>query len=348
MKIKKNHHIVLLLAICIGSFFLLSIYYPAPVVAKQKGAHVFGRFDTTNLEPIAQNNYNWITLVPYGSQKDYDSPTMHYYKGDSARMARRDSVWKSKIDIAHSHGFKVFMKPHIWLDKPTEGKWRNEIYPVTEDNWELWQKNYREFILFYAEIAEKNNIELFCIGAELTRLTLEKPLFWRSLIKDVREIYSGQLTYAANWSSEFENISFWDDLDFIGIQAYFPLVKNENPTVAEISEGWSKHIPIIETIHNKFDRKVIFTEMGYKSTADSAIEPWQWIENFSEDKVKLSYETQANCYEAFFNTIWPKDWFAGVHIWQLRSDYKEVNTYSDRDFTPQFKLAEDIIAKGFK
>jgi hypothetical protein len=348
MKIKKIHHIVFLVTIVMGSFFLLSIYFPVPTSDKHKGAHIFGYLNSTNLVPFVENNFNWITMVSYGGQKDYDSPTMTYYKGDSLAVVRRDSMWKNQIDIAHSKGFKVFMKPHIWINNPTAGKWRNDIYPVNEGNWELWQKNYREFILLYAKIAEQNNVELFCMGTELTRLTLEKPLFWRSLIKDVRKIYSGQLTYAANWSAEFENITFWDDLDFIGIQAYFPLVKNEYPSVTQISEGWSKHIPIIETIHKKYNRKVLFTEMGYKSTADSAIEPWQWIENFEDDKITLSYETQANCYDAFFNTIWNKDWFAGVHIWQLRSDYKEVNTYSDRDFTPQFKLAERVIAKGFE
>ena len=348
MKIKKIHHIVFLVTIGLGSFFLLSIYFPAPAITKQKGAHVFGRLNATNLEPFVENNFNWITMVSYAGQKDYDSPSMRYYRGDSLNAVRRDSIWKSQIDIAHAKGFKVFMKPHIWIGNPTEGKWRNDIYPANEDNWKLWQKNYREFILFYAKIAEQNNVALFCIGTELTRLTLEKPLFWRSLIKDVRKIYSGQLTYAANWSSEFENITFWDDLDFIGIQAYFPLVKNEYPSVAQISEGWSQHIPIIETIHKKYNRKVLFTEMGYKSTADSAIEPWEWIENTSHEEVAVSFETQANCYEAFFNTIWNKEWFAGVHIWQLRSDYLENSTYGDMDFTPQFKLAERIIAKGFE
>ncbi len=93
---------------------------------------------------------------------------------------------------------------------------------------------------------------------------------------------------------------------------------------------------------------MLFTEMGYKSTADSAIEPWEWIENTSDKEVAVSFETQANCYEAFFNTIWNKEWFAGVHIWQLRSDYLENSTYGDMDFTPQFKLAERVIAKGFE
>jgi hypothetical protein len=55
--------------------------------------------------------------------------------------------------------------------------------------------------------------------------------------------------------------------------------------------------------------------MGYKNTANSPIKPWEWIENSSDLVDLYSAETQANCYETFFNTIWKKPWIAGVHIW---------------------------------
>ena len=29
---------------------------------KQKGAHVFGYLNPTNLQPFVENNYNWITI----------------------------------------------------------------------------------------------------------------------------------------------------------------------------------------------------------------------------------------------------------------------------------------------
>ena len=315
---------------------------------KQRGAHVFGRIDSTNLQALIRNNFEWITLVPYGDQKNYDSPSMNYYRGDSLQMIRRDSAWKSQINLAHSAGFKVFLKPHVWLYAPSDGKWRSDVFPANDENWELWQKNYREFILLYAKMAEKNEVELFCIGTEFSRLSVEKTNFWKSLIQEVRTVYSGEITYAANWYNEFEKITFWDDLDYIGIQAYFPLVKKEYPTVEQISKGWNKHFSAIESIHEKYNRRILFTEMGYKSTADSAIKPWEWIDYSSKQDKPLSMETQANCYEAFFNTVWKKEWLAGVHIWQWRSDYMGDSGKDNLDFTPQRKPAEKIIAKGFK
>jgi len=47
-----------------------------------------------------------------------------------------------------------------------------------------------------------------------------------------------------------EKITFWDELDYIGIQAYFPLVDNKYPTAEEISKGWNDYFPAMEAIHN--------------------------------------------------------------------------------------------------
>ncbi len=315
---------------------------------KQRGAHVFGIVDTTNFQPLVQNNLEWITMVSWGFQDDYDSPDVTHHNGDSLYMLQHNIHWKNKIEAVRAAGFKVFFKPHLWIDHPTNGKWRSDIFPTNEENWELWQKTYRNFILRYAKVAEQANAEMFCIGTEFSRLTVGKPDYWIDLIKEIRNIYSGKITYAANWYDEYEQITFWDKLDYIGVQAYFPLVKNEYPSVEQISKGWKKYFPALESIHKKYNRKILFTEMGYKSTADSAIEPWQWIEHGSNQNKAFSTETQANCYQAFFNTVWKKKWFAGVHIWQMRSDYVKTSGKNNLDFTPQGKPAEGIIAKGYE
>ncbi len=315
---------------------------------KQRGAHIFGRLDSTNLQPFIKNNIEWITLVPFAGQKDIDSPKVVYVRGDSLAMIRRDSAWKSQIEVAHSAGFKVFLKPHIWLTDNTSGKWRSDIFPTSEAGWKLWQKEYRAFILHYAQIAQQNKVELFCIGTELSRLSVEKVGFWKRLLQEVRNTYDGEITYAANWYNEYEKITFWKDLDYIGIQAYFPLVNKEYPSVQDISKGWKPHLSPIKSIAKKYNRKILFTEMGYKSTSDSAIEPWQWIDYMADTNKPLSMETQANCYQAFFNTVWEKEWFAGVHIWQLRSDFVAGRGKSNLDFTPQGKPATAIITKGFE
>ena len=316
---------------------------------KQKGAHVFGRMDSSSFQILARNNIDWVTLVAWADQKNCDSPIMKHHNGDSLNILRSDSIWLRRLEFVHSAGFKIFLKPHVWIYAPEDGKWRSDIFPTNDENWELWKISYRDFILRYANLAQQGNVEMFCIGTEFSRLSTEKPLFWKALIQEVRSVYSGKITYAANWYKEYEEITFWDDLDYIGVQAYFPLAKNKYPSVQQISKGWNKHLSSIKAVHKKYNRKILFTELGYKSTADSAMKPWEWIDySPNQDKV-FSTETQANCYEAFFNRVWEKEWFAGVHIWQLRSHYQERNNGKDNlDFTPLGKPAEKTIAKGFE
>lgn len=323
-------------------------------IEKQKGAHVFGIGDATDFEPLEQDNIEWITLVGWGVQDDHNSQLMTHGNGDSLRMRRRDSSLLCRIELVHEAGFKVFVKPHIWVRAPSDGKWRSDIYPTSDDNWALWQESYRTFILRYAKIAEAGDAEMFCVGTELSRLSVEKPAYWEGLIQEIRTVYSGKLTYAANWYNEYEKITFWDRLDVIGVQAYFPLVENECPSVEQISAGWMRHLTELEAVHKRYNRNILFTEMGYKSTSASAIKPWEWIENSAEEENVASVETQANCYKAFFNTVWDKEWFAGVHLWQYRADVGKGRGRGRRqgrkhlDFTPQGKLAEEVIANGFE
>jgi hypothetical protein len=69
---------------------------------------------------------------------------------------------------------------------------------------------------------------------ELHRTAVERPDDWRRRIADVRRVYSGKLTYAVNWHREVEEVSFWDALDPIGVQGYFPLATAAVPTVDEL------------------------------------------------------------------------------------------------------------------
>ncbi len=316
---------------------------------KQRGAHVFGIMDSTkNFELVTRNNIEWITMIGWGYQDDFDSARLTHHNGDSVYIVKSDAGYVHRIKLLRERGFKVFFKPHVWVTKPSEGKWRSDIFPTSDANWEQWKSNYRDFIFRYATVAEDGGAEMFCMGVEFTRLALEKPEFWRELIADLRKIYSGKITYAANWYKEYEKVTFWQDLDYIGIQAYFPLAKNEYPTTEQISKGWNKFLPDLASVSKKNNRKILFTEMGYKSIADSAIKPWEWIEKIDREARAYSEETQANCYEAFFNTVWEQDWFGGVHIWQMRNDWRGKNDgYGNMDFTPLGKLAEGVIAKGF-
>src|SRR5690606_3637215 len=109
-----------------------------------------------------------------------------------------------------------------------------------EEDWKLLENSYSKFILDFAKIAEEAQIEIFCIGTELKSFIDERPGYWNQLIIDVKEIYKGKLTYAANWN-EYETTPFWDALDFIGIDGYFPLDSQQSPTLENTKKAWQTH-----------------------------------------------------------------------------------------------------------
>ena len=76
------------------------------------------------------------------------------------------------------------------------------------------------------------------IGASRRRGTIGREQDWREIISGIRESFDGELTYSSNWYDEYENITFWDALDYIGVQAYFPLADRAGLSSEEIATAW--------------------------------------------------------------------------------------------------------------
>lgn len=105
---------------------------------------------------------------------------------------------------------------------------------------------------------------------------------WRQVIAEVREVYSGRLTYAANFD-QYREVGFWDALDFIGINAYFPLRElpapdaSDDELAADLEVGWENvaaEIDTFRTAEGLEDHQVLFTELGYTRFRDMSVAPW--------------------------------------------------------------------------
>ena len=61
--------------------------------------------------------------------------------------------------------------------------------------------------------AQAGGVEMFAIGNEMSSLSgAQYRGYWTDLIAAVREVYHGELTYAAA-TDEAAHVSFWDQLD---------------------------------------------------------------------------------------------------------------------------------------
>lgn len=335
------------------------------IIIKQHEKHrgvcwVASRFkpDSTAFLQLVENNVNWISQTPFGWQREHNSPLIGNQIGrEDGWYGESDKGLRETTQLAKQYGIKTILKPHIWL-RDSQGKWRGEIAMENEADWKTWFANYEEFILHYAKLAEEESIEMLCIGTELHRTCVEREADWRSLIAKIRGVYSGELTYAANFADEYEEVAFWDLLDYIGVQGYFPVAKNEEPSVREVKEGWSEHLKQLGNFSAKYDKPILFTEIGYKSTKGAGIEPWQWPQRMNkEDRAKIfSEKAQANLYEGMFQALANEPYIAGFHFWKWYPPIPESAERRDRfwddggfniDFTPQNKEAEKVMKNWF-
>ncbi|MEM8927709.1 MAG: hypothetical protein AAGC45_05865 [Bacteroidota bacterium] len=311
---------------------------------KHRGMSVFGwRGDTSAaIDDIIKANIEWVAIIPFLYQESERTKVMDIPDPEDG-YGRRDSVFIANIRKMRKKGLYVHLKPHLWM---SDG-WRSNISLDSDEEWDKWFQSYRTNMLHYARMAQLTGAELFCVGTELRTSIKKQPNAWCQLIAEIKAIYNGKLTYAANWYDEYEHITFWDQLDYIGIQAYFPLTEIKNPDLETIKKGWKPHINMLESFSNDYKKPILFTEVGYKSEASATIKPWEWGNALSVLYRRKSDRTQQLAYEALFEGLWHQNWFAGVYIWQWDTRSTQANAATDLDFSPRFKPAENVMAKWF-
>ena len=295
--------------------------------------------DSTSIIDIKRVNAEWISVMPYGYVK---SDSGHFFYSENSRNEWQ--WWGEKVEgvaqtikLARKSGMKVMLKPHLWIGW---GQFTGHMDLQTEKAWLNFEEGYGNYLLTFARVADSLDVEVYCIATEMEKHVELRPEFWHKLIKEIRQIYSGKLTYAENWDS-YAKVPFWDEMDYIGVDAYFPLSNKLNPTVEELNLGWKPHLKALEDFSAKYQKPVIFTEIGYRSCDFTAQKPWETNMDLSENE-----EAQRVAYEAFFVSAWKQPWFAGAFIWKWFPNHKGK---SIRDkFTPQHKLAEDELKNHYQ
>ena len=305
-----------------------------------------GPVTAEDLQPLLAHNVNWISQTPFGWQRGLDAPEIFVASSGRVLWGESDEGLETTARLARGLGIHTLLKPHLWITGPDHGKWSGDIRMKTPADWAVWFASYEEFILHYARLAERTGIEALSVGTELRGTLPGHDAEWRKVIAEVRKVYHGRLTYSANWHGEYEEVPFWDLLDTIGVQSYFPLTDTQKPAIGLLMTGWGTPTAAIERIQKRHGKPVVFTEMGYRSMPDAAIEPWKWPGEFSSPEP--DFQTQANCYEAFFRNFWDKRWFGGAYIWKWYPRPRKPGGRADIDFTPQNKPAEQVMGRWYR
>ena len=289
-----------------------------------------------SLKTLYELGTNAVSLTPFGYAKN-DTESTVYFILDNSWDETLGGLFKANED-AQALGMHVMMKPHIWLGN---GKWCGEIRITNEAALKRWENAYCQFITYHGLIAEISGMQSLCVAVELPHM-VQYTEMWRRIICCARTAFSGTLTYGANWMDEYEGIQFWDDLDFIGIQSYFPLSKSKDESTGDTRLRAGKLSASLSEFSKKWNRPIVFTEAGFPSIEYGLMNPNQ--EDFSQNK---SEDAQALGYTILFQEFYKQPWFKGFFWWKWESG-NSIRRSSDKSFQIRGKKAETIVKDFYR
>ena len=284
------------------------------------------------LQPLKEMGVDSITVHPFASMPSPAVPQLVRFAGES------DEGVNNTTFQAHRLGLKVMLKPQIWL---RGGHFAGNVHFDDPRERALWFARYRRWILHYARLAEQNGSDLFCIGNELGKMA-QYEAEWREMIAAVRRIYSGPITYASHWGGELETLNFWDELDYIGLNNYQPLVQDGISSAAVLQRSAEELARRVERVQQRWRRPVLFTEVGFPSVQGGARQPWN--ERVSS---VVDVAEQSRAYEAIFRAFYNKPWFYGMYWWKWYSTGCGGGPH-DGLLTPMNKPAADVMARWYR
>lgn len=301
-----------------------------------------GVFDTpaaeASMERLASNGLDWICIPVNCFQENYYSLTMFSMFG----RTQTDEEVIFAINKAKSLGLKVCLKPMVdCLDHA----WRARInFPPEEPRyWEIWFKNYTAFLLHYAKIAQRTGCEMLCTGCEMAGMDSQAEHCVR-MIDEVRKVYDGIIMHNINHGDELL-FTWLDKVDVVGISAYYPCTTADDNSLEQMHKQWAKIPPLLEKVHERYGKPVMFAELGLRSVRGCARYPWEF--HYDPNEVADEQE-QADFYEAAMTATFDIPWFAGYFWWDWKAILPpESKAHLNHDFTIYGKLAEKTLRKWY-
>jgi hypothetical protein len=297
--------------------------------------------------------FSAISITPFAYQGSITAATLSGYPSETFVNRTRgesDQAMRDEIAAAKVFGHYVVLKPHIWSrDFSANGEWHGTVDQLNAADHQTWWEAYRAMSLHFAKLAADADADGYCVGTELLKLTAKYPDEWRKLIEDIRARCRRpdgsplMLSYAAHWEEEWEAIEFWDALDFIGVNAYFPLDEPVGADVDRLVRAWRPWSRRMERAARRWDRPIVFMEAGYRSVADCHREPWTWRGGDYDG------QAQARAYEALFRVFGEQPWWRGIYLWKTYSSPgRSQRGEGDTDFTFEAKPAQQVIERWLK
>ena len=182
--------------------------------------------------------------------------------------------------------------------------------------------SYKEILLKIAYLSEKYNSPYMSIGVELGPVATDPKYlpYWQDIIKSVRAVYRGKLTYVSwvddvhDYNTELDDLTFTDQIDLLGMTV-FPQTLDQGQldgTYNEFYAEWKNYIiPEYKKFIERVDKPVFIAEFGI-SRIDGTGSRGFWG---SDVGMKLDFVEQAELMDASLRAIHEGLKLEGIVFW---------------------------------
>jgi len=247
---------------------------------------------------------NWIAIHPYA--RIAQDGSVQWRDLDPANPP----VWlRRPIEACAARGMKLLVKPHLayW---GSGFSWRGEIEFAEPTVRRRFFAQYGEWVEQLAKCSA--GAGALSVATELGGVRDEPA--WRGVIARVRDVFDGPLTAAVNWD-RYAAVPWWDAVDAVGVQAYFPLLPSMPasgvPPDDALVQGWRSIHAELKAVHESTGKPVVFTELGYNRSRHAPVKPWDYEQGGDDAEA-----VQAACLRVALRELEREPWLAGAFLWK--------------------------------
>lgn len=250
-----------------------------------------------------------LNILDYENINDVSINLLYFQKDIHSNEIERDINGRTVPDDSHVLDLveklklkdnRITMKPLVdvpkntfWIEERELKDLKNKNIgrgKIDSSNPNKWFKNYEEILMHYVILLKDFKVESFCIGTELNEMQ-KYANGWIRLIRDIKKEFNGRITYCAHWNA-YEDLGFLDDLDYLSISGYFPLIeKGEEVKLEKLVDSWKIIGENLKKFKKKTGKPIVFGEIGYRSAEGAATQKDVNLE-------KEDYEEQRLCFRA--------------------------------------------------
>lgn len=266
---------------------------------------------------MAGTGANWVAINLPLAQATGDAVSV----GADPTLTPTPTALAHAVATAHAQRLRVMLRPLVIA---ADGVTRDSFAPADP---KAWLESYGQALAPYLEVAKTSQIELVSVGTGFSGIEASAP--WPGLIREARKGFSGALTYGAS-ATNYQAVPFWSELDYVGVEAFFPLSSSRNPRESELAAGWKANVDAVQAWAKQGGggKPVLFTAVGVPALAGAAADPAHPAAGADPDP-----QVQEAAARTFFASMNGQFGIAGAfwYAWEYRGNGGAGNPYGIQD-----------------